>query len=96
MRVESQKLFSQAAPKSTAEKILQFPLFRIVLVSLFIIPYFLLHNNLIGDAIAASTGETRSLFVALDAILSFGIILFLYSLYTRFIEKRRAFEMSGK
>jgi membrane protease YdiL (CAAX protease family) len=34
--------------------------------------------------------------LALDAILSIGIIMYLYSLYTRFIEKRKAFEISGK
>jgi len=96
MRVESQKLLSQAAPKTTAGKILQFPLFRIVLVFLFIGPYLLLHNNLIGDALALSSGNARSLFLAVDAILSIGIIMFLYSLYTRFIEKRKAFEMSCK
>lgn len=46
MKVESHQLFSQAVPKSTAGKILQFPLIRIVLVLLFIGPYLLLHNNL--------------------------------------------------
>jgi len=96
MRVESQKLFSQAAPKTTAGKILQFPLIRIVLVFLFIGPFLLLHNNLIGDVLASSSGNARSLFLALDAILSIGIIMFLYGLYTRFIEKRKAFEISGK
>lgn len=77
-------------------QILQFPLIRLVLVFLFIAPYLLLHNKLIGDALALSSGNARSLFLAVDAILSIGIIMFLYGLYTRFIEKNRLLRRSGK
>ncbi|MFC2168624.1 CPBP family intramembrane glutamic endopeptidase [Acidobacteriota bacterium] len=96
MGVESQELFTQATPKTTMGKILQFPLIRLILVLLFIGPYLLLHNSLIGDALASSSGGMRSLFLAVDVIFSIGIILFFYSLYTRFIEKRKALEFSGK
>ncbi len=96
MNVESEKLFTQADPKTTAGKILQFPLIRIVLVFLYIGPYLLFHNNVIADALASSSGTAHSIFMAVDAVLSIGIIMFLYSLYTRFIEKRKAFELSGK
>lgn len=96
MRIESHKLLSQAKPKTTAGKILQFPLTRIVLVALFIGPFLFFHNNVIADALASVTGNIRSILMALDAIVSIGVIMFLYTLYVRFIEKRKTHEMSGK
>jgi membrane protease YdiL (CAAX protease family) len=69
---------------------------RILIVALFIVPFLLFHNNVIADLIASSSGLFHSILVNTDAVVSIVIFLFLYSLYVRFIEKRKAYEISRK
>ena len=94
MRVQATQLTSEVNPTSVAGKILQFPVVRMLTTVLFIVPFLIVHNTVIGDAIV-STGEPyRSILVNIDAAASVCIILLLYGLYVRFVERRTAHEVS--
>ncbi len=93
--VSSDQLFSDAWPKSLTGKIIRFPLVRILVVALFILPYLLIRNHFLADLVASSSGVLHFVFVIGDAVVSVCVMLFLYRLYTRWIEKREAVEISG-
>jgi membrane protease YdiL (CAAX protease family) len=76
------------------EKILQFPLVRILVVALFILPYLLVRNSFLADIVASSSGALHFVFVVGDAALSLYIMFFLYRLYVKWIEKREAVEIA--
>ncbi len=94
MIVRCEQLFSKAHPKSTMEKILQFPLVRILVVALFFLPYLLVRNNFLADIVASSSGALHFVFVVGDAALSLFIMFFLYRLYVKWVEKREAVEIA--
>ena len=89
-----EQLFTKARPKSLAGKIIQFPLVRIIVVALFILPYLLIRNNFLADLVASSSGVLHIVLVVADAAVSLFAMLFLYRLYAQWIEKRKAVEIS--
>jgi len=95
MVIEYNHLFSQAQPKNLVAKIGQFPLIRILLILLFLLPYLLIRNNLVADLIASTKGILNIFLLIVDAAVSFLVILMLYRLYTKLIEKRKAMETSA-
>jgi len=90
------QLFTQSHPKSIPGRIIQFPITRMIIAVLFVLPYLLFHNNVIAGSLAAYSGPLRSLFLNTDIVLSLAILLLVYSLYVKWIEKRKAFEISPK
>ncbi|UCC38613.1 MAG: CPBP family intramembrane metalloprotease [Candidatus Aminicenantes bacterium] len=94
MMVRSEQLFSKAQPKSLAGKIIQFPLVRIFAVVMFILPYLLIRNNFLADLVASSSGVVHIVLVIADAAVSLFVMLLLYRLYAKWIEKREAVEIS--
>jgi membrane protease YdiL (CAAX protease family) len=94
MHVESLKLKTQAMPASVPGKALQFPLVRILVAVAFLLPFVIFHNNVIGDLIASAPEPRRSIMSWVDSALSFVILLACYALYVRWIEKRKALEIS--
>ena len=94
MLIKSEQLFTSVHPQSALGRIIQFPITRILIVALFIAPFLLFHNNVIADLIASSSGLFHSLLVNADAVVSIVIFMLLYSLYVRFVEKRKAYEIS--
>jgi membrane protease YdiL (CAAX protease family) len=95
MIIRSEQLFSKAQPESVIGKVFQFPLVRIFAVALFVLPYLLIRNHFLADLVASSSGMLHFVFVIGDALVSVFIMLFLYRLYARWIEKREAVEISG-
>ena len=89
MIVLKEQLFTKARPKSLAGKIIQFPLVRIIVVALFILPYLLIRNNFLADLVASSSGVLHIVLVVADAAVSLFAMLFLYRLYAQWIEKRK-------
>lgn len=89
-----ESLFSQAGPDRLMGRILQFPLTRIVIAALFLVPYLILHNRIVADWLAAYREPLRIVLVYADALLSIGILFGIYHLYTRWVEKRKAHELS--
>jgi membrane protease YdiL (CAAX protease family) len=65
-----------------------------ILVALFIIPFLLFHNNVIGDVIASSQEPLHSFLVYIDATVSIAAMLLLYRAYVSLIERRPAYEIS--
>jgi len=96
MLIKSEQLFTNVHPQSVLGRIIQFPILRILIVALFIVPFLLFHNNVIADLIASSSGLFHSLLVNADAVVSIVIFLLIYYLYVRYVEKRKAFEISGE
>lgn len=95
MRVKSEDVFSKARPKNLLGKIILFPIIRIVVVALFLLPYLLIRNNLLADFVASSSGIWHAILVVADAAVSIFVMLLLYRLYGRWIEKRKTAEISG-
>jgi membrane protease YdiL (CAAX protease family) len=96
MNITYDMLFSKVKPQSIGGKIVQFPIFRILIIVIFMAPYLLVHNTIIMDAILAAAEPVRSGLRYIDAVISIVIILLLYNLYVRHIEKRKAHEISTK
>jgi len=94
MLIKSEQLFTSVHPQSVLGRIIQFPIVRILIVALFIAPFLLFHNNVIADLIASSSGLFHSILVNADAVVSIVIFMFFYSLYVKFVEKRKAYEIS--
>ena len=94
--IDANLLFTRAQPGSFWGRVLQFPLLRIFVAALFMVPWLLFHNRVIGDLLASYGGPLRALLVYADILLTIGIMLWLYHLYTRWIEKREAHEISLK
>jgi membrane protease YdiL (CAAX protease family) len=94
MHIRSEQLFSSVIPKSKLGKVVQFPLVRIVIALLFFLPFSIPHNTFIAPILEQLQPPLYSSMVNLDAVISFIIFLLLYRLYTRFIERRKAWEIS--
>jgi membrane protease YdiL (CAAX protease family) len=94
--VRSEQLFSAVIPKSKLGKIVQFPLVRLFIAPLFFLPFSIPHNTLIAPILEKLHPPLYSYMVNLDAVVSFIVFLLLYRLYTRFVERRKAWEISGE
>lgn len=94
--IAADQLFTRVRPQYFCGRVAQFPITRIFIAALFMVPYLLFHNRIIGDLLASYGGPLRSLLLYADILLTIGIMLWLYHLYTRWIEKREAHEISLK
>ncbi|MFC2103746.1 CPBP family intramembrane glutamic endopeptidase [Bacteroidota bacterium] len=93
MIIRSNQLFTNANPTSKFGSFLQFPLVRIIIAFLFIFPVFILYR-LFRDFIVLPSPEVfRSYIQYFGAIFSFLFLIFTYSLYVKYIEKRKAHEL---
>lgn len=90
----STDLFTRRHPEKALGKIMQFPLIRIIIASLFLAVYMLPHNNLIVDAIGNTSGIMNAVLVRLDDLVSLLVLWFLYRLYVKYVENRPAHEMA--
>ena len=96
MIIKSGQLFSSAIPAGRAGEVIQFPLVRIILACLFLIPVFLLNKVFRSVVTSSAPVDMRIYFAYAEAIIFFFVFLSAYGLYARFIEKRKAFEISSK
>lgn len=94
MNIKSEQLFTNVYPTNTIGKIIQFPISRILISVLFIIPFLFLHNKIIGDMIAATNEPLHSFLTYIDTIGSVIAIFFFYLLYVKYIERRKCYELS--
>ena len=96
MNIKSVQLFSSANPAGRAGKVIQFPLVRIIIASLFLGPVFLLNKVFRIVVTTSAPADMRTYFAYAEAIVFFIVFLAAYSLYAKHIEKRKAFEVSLK
>lgn len=96
MNIRSEQLFTNVVPKSALGRIIQFPLIRLLIVFLFFVPVALLHNATVDHLIAKFSQPYFSYLLSIESIANFALFLLAYRLYTRYVERRKAYEMSGK
>jgi membrane protease YdiL (CAAX protease family) len=95
MHIEPRQLFSNSEAESGLNRIVQFPLVRIILAVLFLAPAILVFNLLYGRVLPGASrwssypGDAGAVMVILLAYAG-------YLLYTRGIEKRPAYELSRR
>ena len=94
MHPKCEKLFTKAKPQTRGGKIVQFPLTRIILAVLFLVPVSGI-NNLVAAYVTEPLPDTYYfIFNSILTIICFLLYLYAYRLYTRYIEKREAYEIS--
>jgi hypothetical protein len=96
MIIKSGQLFPSANPTGRTGKVIQFPLVRIIIAFLFLCPVFLLNKVFRSVVTSSAPAEMRTYFAYAEAIVFFFVFLTAYGLYAKFIEKRKAFEISSK
>jgi len=94
MNIKSEQLFTNVHASKTIGKIIQFPISRMLISVLFIIPFLIFHNKIIGDFIASTKQPYHSLVSYIDTIISIIVILLFYRLYVKYIERRKSYEIT--
>ena len=96
MIISPNQLFTNANPTSKTGSFFQFPLIRIIIAFLFLFPVFILYKLFRDFIVLPSPAEFRSYIQIVGAIFSFLLLLFAYRMYVKYIEKRKAPELSIK
>ncbi len=95
MILKPARLFSNALPSGRPGKFFQYPLVRIVTALLFLVPVFLLNKAVSEFIVNPAPEEIRVYAMYVVAIVFFILFLLAFSLYTKYIEKRKALEISS-
>lgn len=86
--------FSKAVPKKLAGKILQFPLNRIIIAVVFLIPFFAL-DKFVKIGFFRNLSENALIYARyLEAAVFFVLFLLAFKLYAKLIEQRKASELN--
>ena len=96
MKVEPNQLFSKGSKSGKLNRIIQFPLSRIITALVIFSPTIILYNiffsarlNIVETPYISYYGDFMVLFL-------FSLAFFLYSIYVKFIEKRHVSEFGRK
>ena len=93
--ISSSRLFTAVEPTTAVGKIIQFPIIRMLIAIVFLIPVLLLHNFIYDTYIANIQDQTLKLTLKYVEVSLICLLLFKsYALYTQLIEKRKAIEIS--
>ena len=93
MRVRVDELFTKARPEGIAGKVVQFPLIRLFIAVLFLLPVLVMNKGL-REAASRQFGSITIEFVKyLEAAVFFVLFIIVYRLYTKVVEKRPAREV---
>lgn len=95
MHVRSEQLFSAALSSGTAGRIIQFPLTRILIVVVFLLPVMLLHNAMVGQLLERLPTSYFAPLLDLEFVVNFLLFVVAYRLYTKHVERREALEFSS-
>lgn len=93
MSVRTEDLFPRGGEGKSGARFLRSPFVRMAICVLFLGAYLLPHNILIAEFIASSEGGIRRILTWADSILSVGVLLVLYRLFTHWVEGRSAREV---
>jgi membrane protease YdiL (CAAX protease family) len=94
--IKPSDLFSRLKPKARFWKILNFPLMRIVVIALFLVPIMAINAAVVLGVIEQVEEPLATQIDFLRMIFTIPLLLVSYSLYCRVFEKRKAFELSLK
>ncbi len=87
-------LLPNVNPQSLGEKFIQFPLTRLFIVLIFIL-FVTVVYGIVKASINSNFGETAALYLSYLLILIFiAACLFVYHVYTKSVENRKAYEIS--
>ena len=96
MITKASQLFTNANPSSKIGSFSQFPLVRIIIAMLFIFPVFIFFKLFKDLIVLPSPEEYRSYIQYAGAFISFVLIILAYSLYVKYMEKRKVYELTVK
>jgi len=94
--IKASDLFSKFKPESRFWKILNFPLLRIIVIALFLVPIMALNAVVVFSIIEQVEEPLATHIDIVRMIITIPLLLMSYGLYCRFFEKRKAFEISLK
>jgi membrane protease YdiL (CAAX protease family) len=94
MKLYSSDQFTRALPQSMGARILQFPLARLVVAVLFLAPVLALDKVVKLKIISPLSGDTQIVIKYIEAVVFFALFLVAYRLYTKYVERRQATEVS--
>lgn len=94
--LNAERLFSNAGPQTGVGRFLLFPLTRILIVILFLVPTLVLHILSENYILAIIPEEMKAAAVNIEIVIGLTLFIFLYRLYTNLIEKRPSLELSPK
>jgi membrane protease YdiL (CAAX protease family) len=93
MAINSTDLFSKVTPTTLVGRIIQFPLIRIIIVSIFLAPAFVFHL-FIKEYIKTLPELYNPWLLYIEFIIFIVLLILSYRLYSKYIEKRTAIELS--
>jgi membrane protease YdiL (CAAX protease family) len=94
--IKGMDLFTKRQPGTAVGKVVQFPLVRMAIVFLFFLPIFRLHSLVAAKIIGPSAEPLKTVLFFLDTLVAFALVIVVYRLYTKWVENRKAIELSGK
>ena len=89
-----ESLFTHAHPTSTVGKIIQFPLIRMGIIAFCLILVFFLHNVTTAQLVQKFPEPYFSHMKYVEYLAGIVLLLTAYRVYTHYIEKRKAYEIS--
>ncbi len=92
--IKANEILSQRIPKKAWSKFILSPLLRIIIAFIFLSPVFILHIIFIKYVLNGTEEPLNSILYFIETIILIILLYFAYSLYTRYIENRKALEFS--
>jgi membrane protease YdiL (CAAX protease family) len=92
--VNVNQVFMQRTPESKLLKILLFPLMRIIIAFLFLAPAIILHNLFVAFVLEGIEEPVNSLLYFTETVIFISLLIYSYSLYTKYIENRKMLEFN--
>lgn len=90
------RFFSSPPPETKFEKLYRYPLLEIITALLFLSPAVILHNMLYIHVIEKLDASVIDYVKNVENIFSFFLMIALYRLYTKYIDKRDCYEIGMK
>lgn len=94
MTIESHQLFTSAAPETALGRVIQFPITRILIAIVFLLPAVAIHK-ILEALVDMLPGSVSSWLNHAETIIMFIFFLLAYRIYVKVIEKRPAYEISS-
>ena len=95
MLIQSSNLFTAVHPQTKLGKIIQFPLSRIPIVIVFLLPAIIFHNVFLELIWNRLEKPLSSHLLNIETIIVFILLLLCYRLYTKIVEHRPAYEIGA-
>ncbi len=95
MNIAANEIYSRYLPRTVIGKIIQFPLVRTIIACLFVIVPLIVLKKIIGPLIDQTSEPLASYLRDAFGVVRIAVVILMYRLFTRAIEKRTAVELSA-